>query len=49
MVSAQLFYESALKAKHCCRVRLWNSHGSFKEELHEFKLHEALTTVNMMI
>lgn len=49
MVSVQLFYESALKDKHCCHVGLWNSHVSFKEELYEFELHEALTRVNMMI
>lgn len=49
MDSVQLFYESALKAKHCCHVSLWNSRGSFKEELYEFELHETLTRVNMLI
>lgn len=45
----QLFYKSALKAKHCCYVNLRNSHGSFKEEFYEFELHEALTRANIMI
>ena len=49
MDSVQLLYASALKAKHCCHVGLWNSQVTIKEELYEFELHEALTRVNTMV